>query len=932
MQPTTLLHTILLRTKSAHRWTVRSFLITTLLCGAVPGHLSAAGRQDSPASASGTRQSSFAKVDGAGIARSLYAIQSVRYPGTPEQAARAYLEDHRSLLRVQSASSILRTEEIQTVPGGAHVRFQQIVQGLPVFRAGVVVSLNNENQVGMVINNCQPDAIPPAVIPNFDGGRALQLARQALGGTGRTVGKPPQTELMVYRDSTGVSHLAYRVTLVTEEPAGDWEILVDAFGGQELRREDRFVRHSDGGTRANGTGYVYLNSPLSAARQLYGSTGFVDGDDQDSDSLSASRRLVQLDSLLYDQGVYSLSGPYCTIADIESPVDSSYDSATPDGFRFTRSQPGFEAVMTYYHISAAYKRLIELGFSIPTLTQIQADPHGYQGRDNSHYSPSGNWISFGTGGVDDAEDADVIWHEYGHAIHYNIDPHWGGGECGALGEGYGDYWAASHSHSLGQWEPQDPQSHWLFVWDGHNPFWGGRITNDARKYPFDNLSVHSAGQIWASALLGIRDDLGRDITDRLVVKSLFYLTSDITAVDAAQALLQADRDLYDGRHAPTLFYWLSTIKNFLPSSDSLVVLVVHDDAKSGGDGMTGVNASSTGLNGDLSWTSRNVLSAVQVPEGYAIQMTSFADLDTAVLTRYAAIVLLGGLNGAPFENAGIRSAIVGYVLKGGKVLVEGGQVGYYYRRNADQGEKDKTFRKQVLGSDLFISDVPTASLIIPGEVQKSLAGSGPFFNAPHLLPTPIEFIPSAGAEIRDAVTPAFTGRGTIVLGGWSSEPTGNAIIAQSDSSGFIRTMYLPFSLSSVKDSGVAVRLVENAITYLLFHQATAMEFAENRATQPEQFELLQNYPNPFNPSTTITFALPEASAVRVEVYSILGQRVKTLVDEPLFSSMHTVRWDGRSETGLPVSSGTYIIRFEARPASGSASTPVVQTRRMMLLR
>jgi hypothetical protein len=96
--------------------------------------------------------------------------------------------------------------------------------------------------------------------------------------------------------------------------------------------------------------------------------------------------------------------------------------------------------------------------------------------------------------------------------------------------------------------------------------------------------------------------------------------------------------------------------------------------------------------------------------------------------------------------------------------------------------------------------------------------------------------------------------------------------------------------------------------------------------------LLQNYPNPFNPSTTITFALPEASAVRVEVYSILGQRVKTLVDGPLFSSMHTVRWDGRSETGLPVSSGTYIIRFEARPASGSASAPVVQTRRMMLLR
>jgi zinc metalloprotease ZmpB len=932
MQPTTSLHTIPLRAKTAHRWTTRSLLIATLFCSAFCGHLSAATGQDSPASHSGGRQSSLAKVDGAGITRSLYAIQSVRYPGTPEEAARAYLQDHGSLLRVQSTPSELRTEEIQTVPGGTHVRFQQMVQGLPVFRAGVVVSLNNQNQVGMVINNFRPDIMPPALVPNFDGGRALQLARGALGGTGRTVGKPPQAELLVYRDSTGVSHLAYRVTMVTEEPAGDWEILVDALGGQELRREDRFVRHSEGETRANGSGYVYLNSPLSAARQTYGTAGFVDGDDQDSDSLSAYRSLVQLDSLLYDQGVYSLSGPYCTIADIESPVDSPYVSATPDGFRFTRSQPGFEAVMTFYHISAAYKRLLDLGFSIPTLARIQADPHGYQGRDNSHYSPSGNWISFGTGGVDDAEDADVIWHEYGHAIQYNIDPHWGGGECGALGEGYGDYWAASHSQSLGQWEPQDPQSHWLFVWDGHNPFWSGRITNDARKYPFDNLSVHSAGQIWASALLGIQDDLGRDMTDRLVVKSLFYLTSDVTAVDAAQAMLQADRDLYGGQHAPTLLYWLSTIKNFLPSDDSLVVLVVHDDAKSGLDGMAPVNASPIGTSGGRSWTSRNVLSAVQVPEGYALQMTSFADLDTAVLTRYSAIVLLGGLNGAPFENAAARSAIAGYVLQGGKVLVEGGQVGYYYRRNADQGEKDKTFRKLVLGSDLFISDAPAASLIIPGEVQKSLAGGGPFFNAPHLLPTPIEFVASTGPEMRDAVTPAITGRGTIVLGGWSSEPMGNAIIAQSDSSGFIRTMYLPFSLSSVKDSGVAVHLVENAMTYLLFHQATAAEFAEDRATEPDRFELLQNYPNPFNPSTTITFAIPEASTVRVEVYSVLGQLVKTLVDGPLFSSTHTVRWDGRSGSGLPVSSGTYIVRFEARPASGSASDPVVQTRRMMLLK
>ena len=98
-------------------------------------------------------------------------------------------------------------------------------------------------------------------------------------------------------------------------------------------------------------------------------------------------------------------------------------------------------------------------------------PHGFQGKDNSHYSPTGNWISFGTGGVDDAEDPDVIWHEYGHAIQYSFAAGWGDGECAALGEGYADYWAASYSRWAGQWTKDDAPYSWVYKWDGHNEFW-----------------------------------------------------------------------------------------------------------------------------------------------------------------------------------------------------------------------------------------------------------------------------------------------------------------------------------------------------------------------------------------------------------------------------------------------------------------------------
>lgn len=79
---------------------------------------------------------------------------------------------------------------------------------------------------------------------------------------------------------------------------------------------------------------------------------------------------------------------------------------------------------------------------------------------------------------------------------------------------------------------------------------------------------------------------------------------------------------------------------------------------------------------------------------------------------------------------------------------------------------------------------------------------------------------------------------------------------------------------------------------------------------PHSFELLQNYPNPFNPSTTITFKLPRDGHVRVEILSLLGQRIKTLVDGSRHAGIHTVEWDGREQHGAMVASGVYFYRLQ----------------------
>jgi hypothetical protein len=87
---------------------------------------------------------------------------------------------------------------------------------------------------------------------------------------------------------------------------------------------------------------------------------------------------------------------------------------------------------------------------------------------------------------------------------------------------------------------------------------------------------------------------------------------------------------------------------------------------------------------------------------------------------------------------------------------------------------------------------------------------------------------------------------------------------------------------------------------------------------PQQFGLGVNFPNPFNPSTTIPVAVPTASDVRLAVYNILGEEIRTLHDGPLAAGRHWITWDGRGPTGVPVAAGLYLCRMET--ASGKSSS------------
>ncbi len=95
----------------------------------------------------------------------------------------------------------------------------------------------------------------------------------------------------------------------------------------------------------------------------------------------------------------------------------------------------------------------------------------------------------------------------------------------------------------------------------------------------------------------------------------------------------------------------------------------------------------------------------------------------------------------------------------------------------------------------------------------------------------------------------------------------------------------------------------------------------SKAIIPSEFSLLQNYPNPFNTGTRINFELSISSRVKITVFNLMGQEVRTLIDQDNSTGYFEVVWDGKDNSGRRLSSGVYLYRMEARD--------FVQTKRMV---
>lgn len=423
---------------------------------------------------------------------------------------------------------------------GTHRHYTQYINGIPVDGAARVESVMGTRGGGL----------PPA--PAQAEARVHVLEAVALSSNAATPDVPAPTKdaTLVYLNVDRNAVLAWRY--VTPDHFAHW---IDAHTGETLRTEQLFWTAS---------AQVFDINPVAKRND----PTLRDRNNAADAVPAAAYDVVDLPDLPL-RG--PLGGPNAVIVDAEGPPNTPVDVSQP--LLFDRSQSGFEDVNAYFQVDRSLRYIQSLGFTGTRRIiayPIPIDPHAAGGADNSYYIPSAiagrGTLFFGEGGTDDAEDADLVLHELGHAIQDWIAPGTFGGlsssESRAMGEGFGDYWAFSSTYDATVRAGRDPFC--IADWDarcagddssqqcGYAEGADCLRRVDGAKTMADFIhsetagTEHKNGEIWSSALREIFLGIGKRKTDTIVLESFFGVGPNPTFEGMARRMVDADRALFDG--------------------------------------------------------------------------------------------------------------------------------------------------------------------------------------------------------------------------------------------------------------------------------------------------------------------------------------------------------------------------------------------------
>lgn len=494
---------------------------------------------------------------------SLVGRRTKPYAGEPLEKATQFFKEYARLVGFDFSLNDFRVGTSRVTKFGANLELLQVFKQLPVDNGRVQINFDKEGRVVQFVSSVTPTAGAIERV-TISPERAVQIAIQEFLRTtlvyysktdeqqkegGALVSQPdlrlnaPATVEDVFFARKERLRTAYKILINAAKPFGIKEFVIDANDGNVLQTRN-FVA-----TLVDGRGRVFIPNPVNSLNDP---------------TLSWSKPVplhnpnpyytVPLLGLATVGSDATLLGSFVILQDIEDPKNVPPTAASPFDFIFDRLNPSFQEVMVYYHITTNQRYVQSLGLGRIMNCPILVDAHASFGYDESQYvgvaTPSlPKHILFGGGNVPDAEDGDVIIHEYAHALQDDQAP----GRFSSMGypeamrEGFGDYWAFSSFDEV-------------TIKSGYNRFCIGewdQVPNCLRSvneqvfgdYFNPHADPHINGLIWSRTLLDIYTKLLKDKTDRLILQSHFNvpnISQMLTFELGAETIIAADQQLYQG--------------------------------------------------------------------------------------------------------------------------------------------------------------------------------------------------------------------------------------------------------------------------------------------------------------------------------------------------------------------------------------------------
>ncbi len=455
-----------------------------------------------------------------------------------DESIRHFLVEYSALFGFKKDISdlkfITKTYGIDTY----HITYQQLYEEIPVLYAFTSVHLNEKSEIIMVKNNHHPEiALDTKAIIN--GGiskeKAIEIVHSYLNAETRFL--RDTTVDVVILPIKDEFYLTWEVNVALKKPSESHHVYVDVRHGEIIKKMDIFRR------KTTGKGRVFIPNPVVALRDQNLT--------HESDIPEDAYTTVVLKGL---DGSGFLRGEYADTGDTPNRV---YEPSHL--FYYKRGDNRLCEVMVYYHIDSCQRFIQELGFK--NVCNKQTKVNAYAEGDGSHFDYDTKTITYGAIDIPDAEDADIIIHEYAHALQDDQVPGFGMTEEGcAMGEGFGDFLAACYFAEENEGFNREAVGDWNGI--GMIQKCIRRVDNH-KYYPENFLGVmrcDADGEIWSAALWDMYLALGgnskekdtrikaRERSIRLILQSHFFLTPLSKFIDGAEAIITANKHLYKGIH------------------------------------------------------------------------------------------------------------------------------------------------------------------------------------------------------------------------------------------------------------------------------------------------------------------------------------------------------------------------------------------------